>query len=86
MEFDTYDYNDFSDAFFNRPERVYKQPVPQPVLQPQPLPQPLPQPKQDNEKIFLYFIIIILISSIIIMTRDYNSQIFELTRKVVKVI
>ncbi len=41
---------------------------------------------QDNEKIFLYFIIIILISTIVIMIRDFNSQIIELSRKVVRVI
>ncbi len=83
---DKYGFNtdtnyDFSDVFFEpQPKTVCVKKPEIPVIKETFV------NNQDNEKIFLYFIIIILISTIVIMVRDYNAQILELSRKVVRVI
>lgn len=40
----------------------------------------------DDEKLFLYFVIILLICALTIVVNNFNTQFYELAKKSIKVI
>jgi hypothetical protein len=82
---------DYNDRYFFEPELDYSYQQPQnyftPKFEETKTGQNEPEKKKlDDEKLFLYFIIILLICAIVIITNNMNYQIYELSKKQVKVI